>query len=66
MCFSSGTVLHIMYLALNMLAHQKNRLAVSRGSMSSARSDTNWAVQPLKMARGLKFRIKKGEGLYYL
>ena len=29
-------------------------------------SDTNRAVQPLKMARGLKFRIKKVEGLYYL
>ena len=29
-------------------------------------SDTNQAVQPQKMARGLKFRIKKEEGLYYL
>ena len=29
-------------------------------------SDTNRAVQPQKMARGLKFRIKKEEGLYYL
>ena len=29
------------------------------------RSDTNQAVQPQKMARGLKFRIKVGEGLYY-
>ena len=28
-------------------------------------SDTNWAVQPQKMARGLKFRIKVVEGLYY-
>ena len=28
-------------------------------------SDTNQAVQPLKMARGLKFRIKEEEGLYY-
>ena len=27
-------------------------------------SDTNWAVQPQKMARGLKFRILKEEGLY--
>ena len=25
------------------------------------RSDTNWAVQQQKMARGLKFRIKKLE-----
>ena len=30
------------------------------------RSDTNWAIQPLKMATGLKFRIKEVEGLYYL
>ena len=30
------------------------------------RYDTNQAVQPQKMARGLKFRIKKVHGLYYL
>ena len=30
------------------------------------RSDTNQAVQQGKMARGLKFRIKKIEGLNYL
>ena len=29
-------------------------------------SDTNQAVQLQKMARGLKFRILKEEGLYYL
>ena len=28
-------------------------------------SDTNRAVQPYKMARGLKFRILQEEGLYY-
>ena len=28
--------------------------------------DTNQAVQLQKMARGLKFRIQKVEGLYYL
>ena len=32
----------------------------------STRSDTNGAVQSQKMARGLKFRFKKEEGLYYL
>ena len=32
----------------------------------SDRSDTNWAVQPQKMARGLKVLIYKVEGLYYL
>ena len=30
------------------------------------RSDINWAVQPQKMVRGLKFRIKEEEQLYYL
>ena len=29
-------------------------------------SDTNWAVQQQKMARGLKFGIQKVEGLHYL
>ena len=32
----------------------------------SARSNKNRAVHPQKMARGLKFRIKKVEGLYNL
>ena len=31
----------------------------------SDQSDTNWAVQPQKMARGLKFRIEIEEGLRY-
>ena len=29
------------------------------------RSDTNQAVQPMKMARGLKFSIKEVQVLYY-
>ena len=29
-------------------------------------SDTNQAVQPQKMAKGLKFRILEVEGLYYV
>ena len=29
-------------------------------------SDSNQTVQPQKMSRGLKFRIKEVEGLYYL
>ena len=37
-----------------------------RSSGFPTRSDTNYAVQPHKMARGLKFRIKEVEGLYYL
>ena len=31
----------------------------------STGSDTNWAVQPQKMSRGMKFRIKEIEGFYY-
>ena len=31
----------------------------------SNKSDTNQAVQPQKMARGLKFGIQEVEGLYY-
>ena len=31
----------------------------------STKSDTNRAVQPQKMARGLKFRIEEEEELYY-
>ena len=30
------------------------------------RSDTNQAIQPQMMARGLKFQIEEVEGLYYL
>ena len=30
------------------------------------RSDTNWAVQPQKVARGLKFWIKEKDILYYV
>ena len=37
-----------------------------RSSGFPTRSHTNQAVQPQKMARSLKFRIYKEEGLYYL
>ena len=40
-----------------------SRQNLSSGSLT--RSDTNQAVQPQKMARGLKFRVKEEE-LYYL
>ena len=36
-----------------------------RKSGFPTRSDTNLAVQPQKMARGLKFRLNVVEGLYY-
>ena len=32
----------------------------------SDQSDTNRATRPHKMVRGLKFRMKEVEGLYYL
>ena len=35
-------------------------------SVFPTRSDTNQAIQPQKMARGLKFQICKVEGLHYL
>ena len=37
-----------------------------RSSGFPTRSDTNRAVQPQKMAIGLKFRIEEAEGLYYI
>ena len=43
--------------------------AVSRENLSLGfltRASSNWVVQPQKMARGLKFRIKEVKGLYYL
>ena len=41
------------------------RCKKSRSSGFPTRSDTNRAVQSLNMARGLKFRFQKVEGLYY-
>ena len=43
--------------------------AASQENLSSrfpTRSNTNRAVQPQKMARGMKFQIYKAEELYYL
>ena len=36
-----------------------------RSSEFPIRSNTNWPVQPQKMARGMKFRTLVVEGLYY-
>ena len=43
-----------------------SRIARNLSLVFPTRSVTNQAVQPQKMARGLKFRIKEVEGLYYL
>ena len=44
------------------------RVALQQNQFSgfTTRSNTNQAVQPQKMARGLKLRIYEVEGLYYL
>ena len=39
---------------------------VMRKSVFSIRSNINHAVQPQKMARGLKFRIRKLEEFYFV
>ena len=41
-------------------------MSPNRSSGFPTRSDTNRAVQPQKIAGGLKFRIYVEEGLYYL
>ena len=43
-----------------------SRVMTNLSSGFPTRSDTNWAVQPQNMARGLKFQIKEVEGLFYL
>ena len=52
--------------ALNLYEQQMSRVMRKPTFWFSTRSDTNQAVQSQKMARGLKFRIWKEEGLYYL
>ena len=47
-------------LGTNIIASRRNKMR------ASARSDTNRAVQPQKIARDLKFRFKEVEGLYYV
>ena len=42
------------------LCHKKTCLGFPTGS------NTNWTVQPQKMASGLKFETKEEEGVYYL
>ena len=49
-----------MYLHLSCVMTKPVYLAFPTGS------DTNWAVQPQKLARGLEFQIKEVDGLYYL
>ena len=49
--------------------YERVRWGISLENLSlwvRTRSDTNWAVQQQKMARGLKFRIQEIEGLNYL
>ena len=55
-----------MFLLKERLVTYEPRSVKNRSSRFLTRSDTNWAVQPHKMARGLKFQIQELEGLYYL
>ena len=50
----------------NSLIDEMSLLVRKKSSGFQIRSDTNRAVQPQKMARGLKFWIYKEEGLYNL
>ena len=45
--------------------HQMSRIMRTPTFWFPIWSDTNQAVQSQKLARGLKFRIKEVEGLYY-
>ena len=66
----SHSLPHAIYmLAQNDLFLHSNKWASlweNRSSGFPTRSDTNWSVQPQKMAKGLKFRIQEVKGLYYL
>ena len=55
--------LHVVHSPLILSISASSR--ENRSSGFPTRSDTNRAVQPHKMDRGLKFWIKKVEGLYY-
>ena len=52
---------HLSYHMSNM-----SRITRNLSLRFLTRSDTNWAVQPQKMARGLKFQTWEEEGLYFL
>ena len=54
-----------MVTATFRLKEYEPRCEKNRSSGFPTKSDTNRAVQPQKMARGLKFRIEVVEGLYY-
>ena len=60
-----------LYILASCFVQKKNQIHLSRVMRKptfrfSTRSDTNQAVQSQKMAKGLKFRFKKVEELYYL
>ena len=59
---------NLIYSSLHHLLHVHVYLSLvmkKRSSVFLTRFDTNRAKQPKKMARGLKFRIFKVEGLYF-
>ena len=54
------------FLKVQMLGYEASRIMRKPTFWFPTWFGTNQAVQLLKMARGLKFRIYKVEGLYYL
>ena len=59
---------NLIYSSLHHLLHVHVYFSLvlkNRSSVFPTRLDTNRAEQPQKMARGLRFRILKVEGLYY-
>ena len=66
MIFFYGNVLYKNIIKLLNCMTSNEPRSEKTGLRGFRLSDTNRAVQPQKMARGLKFRILKVVGLYYL
>ena len=60
MCCNKEMITNTRYPDHNQLVKE------NRSSGFPTWSDINWAVQPQKMTKRFKFRIKKKEELYYL
>ena len=57
---------HMESYLLNYFLSSGNSSQENLSSGCPTRSDTNWVVQPLKRARGLKLRFLEEEGLHDL
>ena len=63
--FSSANYCQFATATMQLKSIFEPRCEKNRSSEFLTRSDTNRAVLPQKIARGLKFRIKVVEGLFY-